>query len=59
MVQEVIKCCKEMKIKRVGWNCREDNVASYKLAEKVGFTKQDNYNCYHGWYNKVDNYLIN
>ncbi len=59
LVREVLKACREMRITKVSWDCREDNIASIGLAEKVGFVLQHKYDCYHGWFHPIDNFLIN
>jgi len=51
--------CKNNNIKNVGWHCWDNNIQSYKLAEKVGFQQKKNIKVYFGWYDLYDNYLIN
>lgn len=51
--------CKNSNIKNVGWHCWDNNIPSYKLAEKVGFEQKKNIKVYFGWYDLYDNYLIN
>lgn len=58
-VTEVLNYCKQIGIRKVGWHCMDSNVASYKLAEKVGFKRMDDYITYQAWFNKFDNLLVN
>ncbi len=51
--------CKNSNIKSVGWHCWDNNIPSYKLAEKVGFKQKKNIKVYFGWYDLCNNYLIN
>jgi RimJ/RimL family protein N-acetyltransferase len=42
-VAAAIDYCLSYKFKSVGWHCNEDNIGSWKTAEKVGFTKARDY----------------
>lgn len=42
----------------VGWDCWEDNIASKKTAEKLGFILKEKYPVLFGWYNKIDGLII-
>ena len=59
VVTEVLNYCKQRGLKKVGWHCRDNNIGSYKLAEKVGFKRMDDYHTYHAWFNVFDNFLVN
>ena len=59
VVTEVLNYCKQRGLKKVGWHCMDSNVGSYKLAEKVGFKRKDDYITYHAWFNIFDNFLVN
>lgn len=56
---KVLNYCKQRGLREVGWHCMDSNVGSYKLAEKVGFKRNDDYITYHAWFNKFDNFLVN
>lgn len=58
-VQAAIELCKQRKIRKVGWHCRESNVGSYKVAENAGFKQAASYKTMHGWFNRLDNLLVN
>ncbi len=59
VVSEVLNYCKERGLRKVGWHCMDSNVGSYKLAEKVGFKRMDDYITYQAWFNIFDNFLVN
>lgn len=59
VVIAALNYCKGNNIKNVGWHCWDNNIPSYKLAEKVGFEQKRDIKVYFGWYNLYANYLIN
>ncbi len=59
VVIATLNYCKNNNIKNVGWHCWDNNIPSYKLAEKVGFKQKKDIKVYFGWYNLYDNYLVN
>lgn len=57
-VRHLLGQCKERLVQQVGWHCRNDNVASMKLAEKAGFQLSKPYLSLHGWFNPFDHLLV-
>ncbi|SMF86168.1 Protein N-acetyltransferase, RimJ/RimL family [Paenibacillus uliginis N3/975] len=45
-------------IERIGWDCFDTNIGSWKTAEKVGFKLFKTYDPWFGWFNRFDNYLV-
>ncbi|MBN1329993.1 MAG: GNAT family N-acetyltransferase [Candidatus Heimdallarchaeota archaeon] len=43
----------------VGWHCWESNTFSVKTAEKIGYKLVKRYPTIFGWYNQIDNLLVN
>ncbi|HUT80323.1 MAG TPA: GNAT family N-acetyltransferase [Candidatus Bathyarchaeia archaeon] len=43
----------------VGWHCWESNIPSVKTAEKIGYQLIQKYPTLFGWYNRIDNLLVN
>ncbi|BCJ96178.1 hypothetical protein acsn021_37470 [Anaerocolumna cellulosilytica] len=59
LVTEVVNYCKQKGFVKIGWHCRDNNIGSYKVAEKVGFKDMNIYYSYHAWFNVFDNFLVN
>ncbi|BCJ96175.1 hypothetical protein acsn021_37440 [Anaerocolumna cellulosilytica] len=58
-VSQAVNYCKSRGIKVVAWHCRNNNMGSYKIVEKLNFKKILTYSTYHAWFNSFDNYLVN
>ena len=43
----------------VGWHCTSDNIPSWKVAEKVGYKLDREYNVFELYINQIDNKLYN
>jgi len=53
-VAATVEQCFHQGFKSVGWHCNADNTASWKTAEKVGYTRNREYAYYYYMYDPVD-----
>jgi len=53
----MLKYAKENKYSQVGWHCAQDNMGSFKTAEKTGFKLDREYNGYWGSFDET-NHLV-
>ena len=54
VVAATVEHCLRQGFRAVGWHCNAENVASWKLAEKVGFKRHRTYHYFYYMYDPVD-----
>lgn len=57
-ITAMINYALELNYTSIGWHCPKDNIASFKTAEKCGFSRKREYVSFYGAYNKTFNLVL-